>query len=106
MSLKEFLTSFEQDVLLTLLDLNTGYNVSIRDRLIEIAGKEYSLETIYAILKRFEDRGLVTSRKSEPRGEKKGLLFSITDEGKAALKSSLDHLEALRASAFNRNRLI
>jgi DNA-binding PadR family transcriptional regulator len=95
------LTLIEQQTLLGIMRLHPfAYGVSIRDEIKLRTGKEYSFGSIYAILERLEDRGMIESREGEAtgsRGGRKKLYFTISGAGQKALQASLNAMDALRA---------
>ncbi len=95
------LTLIEQQMLLAIMRLNpNGYGVSIRDEIKTRTNKEYSFGSIYAVLERLEDGGLIESREGKAtavRGGRKKLYFTITGAGQVALQASLNAMDAMRA---------
>ena len=95
------LTLMEQQTLLGIMRLHPdAYGVSIRDEIKLRTGKEYSFGSIYAILERLEDRGMIESREGQAiasRGGRKKLYFTITGAGQKALQASLNAMDSLRA---------
>lgn len=95
------LTLVEQQTLLAIMRLHpNAYGVSIRDEIKARTGKEYSFGSVYAVLERLEDGGLITSREGEAtaaRGGRKKLYFTITGAGQKTLQVSLLAIDALRA---------
>jgi PadR family transcriptional regulator, regulatory protein PadR len=94
------LTLIEQQMLLAIVRLNpNAYGVSIRDEIKLRTGKEYSFGSIYAVLERLEDGGLIKSREGKAtavRGGRKKLYFTISGAGASALQASLDAMDAMR----------
>ncbi len=91
----------EQHVMLAImLQHPNAYGVSVRDTILQRSKKDYSFGSIYAALERLEDKGFVSSRESEvlrkPGGKKK-LLFTLTSQGGAALRRSLNITDTLRS---------
>jgi PadR family transcriptional regulator, regulatory protein PadR len=77
-----------------------AYGVSIRDEIKTRTNKEYSFGSIYAVLERLEDDGLIESREGQAtavRGGRKKLYFTITGAGQVALQASLNATDAMRA---------
>jgi PadR family transcriptional regulator, regulatory protein PadR len=95
------LTLFEQQMLLAIIRLNpNAYGVSIRDEIKTRIDKEYSYGSIYAVLERLEDDGLIESREGEAtgvRGGRRKLYFTITGVGEKALQTSLNAMHAMCA---------
>ncbi|WP_159728358.1 PadR family transcriptional regulator [Methylosinus sp. Ce-a6] len=94
------LTLVEQQMLLAIMRLRpNAYGVSIRDEIKTRTGKEYSFGSVYAVLERLEDSGLITSQEGEAtaaRGGRKKLYFTITGNGQKSLQVSLCAIDALR----------
>jgi PadR family transcriptional regulator PadR len=94
------LTLVEQQMLLAIMRLHpNAYGVSIRDEIKTRTGKEYSFGSVYAVLERLEDGGLIKSREGEAtaaRGGRKKLYFTITVQGQSALQASLRAVDAMR----------
>jgi len=95
------LTLFEQQTLLAIMRLHpNAYGVSIRNEIRTRINKEYSFGSIYAVLERLEDNGLIRSRESEAtgaRGGRKKLYFTINGSGQKALEASLNAMDEMRA---------
>jgi len=65
-----------------------AYGASVRRELEERASRSVAIATVYVTLMRLEDKGLVSSRMSEPepvQGGKARRLFRLTREGARAL---------------------
>jgi PadR family transcriptional regulator, regulatory protein PadR len=94
------LTLIEQQMLLAIIRQHPiAYGVSIRDEIKARTGKEYPLGSIYAVLERLENYGMVVSREGEAtavRGGRKKLHFTITGAGRKALETSLATMDAMR----------
>lgn len=95
------LTVSEQHTLLAIMRQHpNAYGVSIRDEIKERTGKEYSFGSIYAVLERLEDRGMIESREGQAtasRGGRKKLYFTITGAGQKALQASLNAMDSMRS---------
>ena len=95
------LKPIEQKMLLAIMHLHpNAYGVSIRDEIQTRTNKEYSFGSIYAVLERLEDGGLIESREGQAtavRGGRKKLYFTITGVGQKALRASLNAMDAMRA---------
>ena len=95
------LTLIEQQILLAIVRLNpNAYGVSIRDEIKTRTNKEYSFGSIYAVLERLENGGLIESREGEAtavRGGRKKLYFTIAGAGEKALQASLNAMDAMRS---------
>ena len=93
------LSSVEEILMLTVFYLaGEAYGVTIRKKLGEVTGKEWSHGAIYEPLYRLEKKGLVQSILSEPtqeRGGRSKRMFELTAEG----------IEVLREHQQLRNQL-
>lgn len=85
--------------MLALLQLNDeAYPVSIRDAIRARTGREVSRPAVFIALERLEDKGLVSSRYGDPtpiRGGRAKRFFEPTKMGLAAIRQSLDAVEAM-----------
>jgi PadR family transcriptional regulator, regulatory protein PadR len=85
-----FLGEMELMVLLALVRLgDDAYGVPISKELLNIAGREVALGSIYAALDRLEEKSLVVSRLGEPTPERGGRAkryFHVTRTGLRALR--------------------
>jgi DNA-binding PadR family transcriptional regulator len=87
------LGQFEQLLLTAILTLGEdAYGVSIQARAAELAHpKDVSLGAVYVTLDRLEDKGLITSRLSEPTAERGGRAkrcYQLEAVGERALQES------------------
>lgn len=94
------LAAFEQLVLLALLSLedDEAYGMNIRRVLLEEAGRDVSVPTVYSALDRLESKGFVTSRLGDPTPERGGRakkLFRVEPEGVQALREVRRTLESM-----------
>lgn len=93
------LGEFEQMVLLALMRLGEqAYGASIRVEILERTGRSITPGAIYPTLDRLEQRGLVTSRWSEPTAERGGRSrrhFVLTRAGLAELRRAWQQTAAL-----------
>lgn len=92
------LAAFEQLVLLALLSLegDEAYGMNIRRVLLEEAGRDVSVPTVYSALDRLETKGFVTSSLGDPTPERGGRakkLFRVEPEGVRALREVRRTLE-------------
>lgn len=80
-----YLGEFELMVLLALMHLEErAYGVPISREIEQRTGREVALGSVYAVLERLEERGLVASRLGEPTAERGGRakrFFRITARG-------------------------
>jgi DNA-binding PadR family transcriptional regulator len=68
-----------------------AYGLSVREDLTERRGRDYSVGAVYTTLQRLEDKGLLTSRASDPlpvRGGRSRRHFSLTGAGARALRDA------------------
>ena len=93
------LGEFEQLVLLALLRLGKeGYGVTVRDELLNHAGRDVSLGTVYKTLLRLEAKGLIQAHVGEPtaaRGGRRKKHYAVNARGRTALQRSLAALRGL-----------
>jgi PadR family transcriptional regulator, regulatory protein PadR len=87
---RSYLGEMELMVLLALVRLgDDAYGVPVSKELLNIAGREVALGSIYAALDRLERKGLVTSSLGDPTPERGGRAkryFRVTPAGVRALK--------------------
>jgi DNA-binding PadR family transcriptional regulator len=90
--MSDYLGEFEQLVLLALARLgDDAYGVTIRQTLVERAGRRASFGAIYSTIRRLEAKGLVRSFKGEPeavRGGRAKKHVVLTARGRTAMKQS------------------
>jgi len=93
------LGEFEQLVLLALLRLGKdGYGVTVRSELLDHAGRDVSLGTVYKTLLRLEAKGLVLAHVGEPtpaRGGRRKKHYVVAARGRTALERSLAALRGM-----------
>ena len=86
------LGQFEQLVLTAVYLLHgQGYTVNITEKVDELAGRRVLIGGVFTALGRLQNRGLVTSRLSNPtkeRGGKAKRYFKITPAGERALSQA------------------
>ncbi|MEP0356177.1 MAG: PadR family transcriptional regulator [Paraglaciecola sp.] len=96
---QKMLGEFEQVVLLALLRLETNaYGAAIRQLLQREINRDVVLGALYSTLERMEKKGLVVSKLGEAtaqRGGRPKRFFSVTAEGKAALKHAKQAMEIM-----------
>lgn len=87
---RSYLGEMELMVLLALVRLgDDAYGVPVSKELLNIAGREVALGSIYAALDRLERKGLVTSSLGDPTPERGGRAkryFRVTPAGARALR--------------------
>jgi PadR family transcriptional regulator PadR len=92
MAMRTFLGEMELMVLLAVARLgDDAYGVPISKELLNLAGREVALGSIYAALDRIEHKGFVTSSLGDPTPERGGRAkryFRVTTSGVRALKTT------------------
>jgi DNA-binding PadR family transcriptional regulator len=92
----KMLSRAEEIILLSILQLEgNAYGISIRDFIKEVTGTEWSFAQIYDPLTRLTRKSYVTKFTGDSTPERGGrhkCLYSITKEGKIALKE-LRHVQ-------------
>ena len=85
----KLLTRTEELALIAVWRLqDNAYSLPLQELISEIAGKEWSLGSIYTPLERLTRRGFVTSRATEAtpeRGGRRKRVYSLTAKGREAL---------------------
>lgn len=85
----EFLGEFEQLVILALLRLgNESYGMEVRREIEGTSGRPVTIGAVYATLDRLEQKGLLTSRQTEPESRQGGRarrVFRVQPSGFDAL---------------------
>lgn len=93
------LGEFEHIVLLALLRLESNaYGAAIRQLLQRDIERDVALGALYSTLERMEKKGLVVSKLGEAtaqRGGRPKRFFSVTAEGKAALKHAKQAMDTM-----------
>ncbi len=93
------LGEFENIVLLALLRLGTNaYGAAIRQLLQSEIGRDVALGALYSTLERMEKKNLVVSTFGEAtaqRGGRPKRFFSVTAQGKAALKHTKQAIDTM-----------
>ena len=95
------LGTFELAALLAVARLrDDAYGLAIRRDLSSRIGRDYSVGGVYTTLQRLEDKGLLTSRNSDPlpvRGGRSRRHFSLTSAGSRALRDAERHAASIWA---------
>lgn len=93
------LGEFEQLVMCAVVRLDAdAYGATIRQELLDRAGRDASPGAIFTTLERLEARGLVTSTYGEPtqeRGGRRKRFYRLRPEGRRALGASLDTIRRM-----------
>lgn len=94
----------EELVLLTVAALkNQAYGVAVVTEIKETTGRESNIGAIHTVLRRLEEKGLVTSQlggATRERGGRRKRIYSITSAG----LSTLDQVFETRSSLYRRIR--
>jgi len=87
-----YIGELEELVLLTVGILyKQAYGVAVMDEIERQTGRSLNISAVHAVLKRLEEKGLVTSEMSEPtseRGGRRKRVFLLTASGKKALEEA------------------
>jgi len=82
----------EELILLTVGILyKEAYGVAVMDEIAKQTGRSLNISAVHAVLKRLEEKGLVTSEMSEPtseRGGRRKRVFLLTASGKKTLEEA------------------
>jgi DNA-binding PadR family transcriptional regulator len=93
---RSYLGELELMILLALVRLgDDAYGVPISKELLELAGREVALGSVYAALDRLERKRFLTSKMGDPTPERGGRakrFFRITPAGIRALKTTRNAL--------------
>ncbi len=96
------LGELEELVLLTVGSLyDEAYGVAIMDEIKERTGRELNVSAVHAVLRRLEEKKLLSSRMggaTNERGGRRKRLFNLTKEGKQALDNSMSVRSSLYQS--------
>jgi len=77
-----------------------AYGLAIRTDLTDRTGRDYSVGAVYTTLQRLQDKGLLTSRATDPlpvRGGRSRRHFSLTGAGARALREAERHATSIWA---------
>jgi len=77
-----------------------AYGLAVKRDLAARTGRDYSAGALYTTLQRLEDKGLLTSRNSEPlpvRGGRSRRHFTLTGAGARALRDAERHATSIWA---------
>lgn len=95
------LGELEELVMLTVGSLfDEAYGVAIMDEIKEKTGRELNVSAVHAVLRRLEEKKLLSSRMggaTQERGGRRKRLFSLTKAGKQALDTSM----SVRSSLYH-----
>lgn len=97
----EYLGELEELILLTVGILyKQAYGVAVMDEVERQTGRVVNISAVHAVLKRLEEKGLVTSKLGDPtseRGGRRKRIFTLT----AAGKKSIEEANEMRNQLFN-----
>jgi PadR family transcriptional regulator PadR len=87
-----YIGELEELILLTVGVLyGKAYGVSVMDEIAKQTGRNLNISAVHAVLKRLEEKGLVSSTMGEPsseRGGRRKRIFLLTAAGKKALEEA------------------
>ena len=90
---------FEQLVLLALVRLgDQAYGIAIHNEIVQRAGREVTVASVYKTLERLEDKGFAASSLGEPtaeRGGRRKKYFRVQPAGRRALRHALASLRRM-----------
>jgi DNA-binding PadR family transcriptional regulator len=96
---KEILGHFEQLIVTAIMTLGgETYGVPIYDEVCALAGKRVNMGSLYITLDRLEEKGMLSSRYSDPAKEPRGRpkrFYCLEPAGLRALQQSLDNAKRL-----------
>jgi DNA-binding PadR family transcriptional regulator len=96
MGSRDYLGEFEQVVLLALARLgDETYGGAIHREILDTAGRDVSIPSVYVTLKRMERKGLVASRVARTDGARATRNYRLLTDGREALERSRHLLERL-----------
>jgi DNA-binding PadR family transcriptional regulator len=88
------LTKLEEMVMIAIWKLgDQAYGVEIKNKVKEIAGKEYFYNTLYTTFHQLVQKDYITKHFGEPtavRGGKRKVFFQLTKKGKKILEVSFE----------------
>jgi DNA-binding PadR family transcriptional regulator len=96
----ESLAEFELLVMLAAIRLgpNNAYTVTIAEDIRERTGRSVRRANVFTVLQRLEDKGLISTRRGEPRAERGGRpprLVTVEAKGLAALRATTEAINAM-----------
>ena len=96
------LGELEELILLTVGSLfDEAYGVAVMDELRERTGRDLNISAVHAVLRRLQEKELLSSRmggSTNERGGRRKRLFTLTKEGKMALDQTIE----IRTSLYNK----
>jgi PadR family transcriptional regulator PadR len=96
----ESLAEFELLVMLAAIRLgpDDAYTVTIAEDIRERTGRAVRRANVFTVLQRLEDKGLISSRRGEPRAERGGRpprLVTVGPKGIAAVRATTGAINAM-----------
>lgn len=95
----KFLSRSEEIVLLAIWKLqDKAYGITIRERVNETTGEDWSIGAIYAPLHRLEKKGFVYTIQGEPsaeRGGRRKIFYRVTKSGINAMAKAKEMHESI-----------
>jgi DNA-binding PadR family transcriptional regulator len=96
----ESLAEFELLVLLAAIRLGpeNAYTVTIAEDIRERTGRPVRRANVFTVLQRLEDKGLLSTRRGEPRAERGGRpprLVTVEPKGFAAVRKTTEAITAM-----------
>lgn len=96
-----YLGELEELILLTVGVLyKQAYGVTIREEIENQVGRKLNISAVHSVLKRLEEKGLITSTlggATAERGGRRKRLFNLTALG----RKSLEHTNEIRSQLYN-----
>ncbi|MCP4724215.1 MAG: PadR family transcriptional regulator [bacterium] len=93
--------ALKEEIILSALWMLGGsaHGSHVRNKVVELQKKDVVYGTLYNLMEVLIRKGFVTSKKDDPtpeRGGKRKTIYTITDEGKKALKETILLHETIR----------
>jgi len=87
-----YIGELEELILLTVGILyGKAYGVAVMDEIVKQTGRSLNISAVHSVLKRLEEKGLVSSSMGDPsaeRGGRRKRIFLLTAAGKKALEEA------------------
>jgi DNA-binding PadR family transcriptional regulator len=98
--------TLREEIILSSLEMLNGSSggAPIRNKIIELTGKEIVYGTLYNLMEYLIQKGYVTAHKSDPvpvQGGRSKTIYSITKAGRLALQETLALHEKIRGRLKN-----
>jgi DNA-binding PadR family transcriptional regulator len=96
----ESLAEFELLVMLAAIRLgpDNAYTVTIAEDIRERTGRAVRRANVFTVLQRLEEKGLISTRRGEPRAERGGRpprLVTVAPQGLAAVRGTTEAIKAM-----------